>query len=199
MSLFTIAGIRFGWSSVIGLIPAMGDVIDLYFAVMLVRLCMTCEGGLPADISSKMWFNVAVDFALGLVPILGDLADATFRCNTRNVALLERYLKEKHGPRDVKARDHSGLEAFPESAGQIPALDGMGDHAGHNQYGTTAPTGGMQQPYVQQQQRQQNTQQNTGSKGWFGFGGGKQQQQDLEHGGQHQQQQTGTVRIGQQS
>jgi len=57
MSLFSLFGLRFGWSSVIGFIPWIGDVIDLYFAIQLVYLCQTITGGLPPNISSKMWFN----------------------------------------------------------------------------------------------------------------------------------------------
>ncbi|KAI0120612.1 hypothetical protein BJ170DRAFT_589094 [Xylariales sp. AK1849] len=35
-SLFTIAGIRFGWSSVIGLVPFAGDAVDFFMAVMVI-------------------------------------------------------------------------------------------------------------------------------------------------------------------
>jgi hypothetical protein len=39
-----------------------------------------------------MFYNQAVAFGCGLVPILGDIAAAIFGCNARNVALLEEYL-----------------------------------------------------------------------------------------------------------
>lgn len=42
-----------------------------------------------------MYANMALDFGIGLVPVIGDIADAWFKCNTRNNVLLERYLREK--------------------------------------------------------------------------------------------------------
>ena|SRR5271170_1307757 len=42
-----------------------------------------------------MYTNVVIDFGVGLIPVLGDLVDAWFKCNTRNNILLERYLRER--------------------------------------------------------------------------------------------------------
>ncbi len=42
-----------------------------------------------------MMFNIALDFGVGLIPILGDVADAIYRANTRNAWLLEAYLAKK--------------------------------------------------------------------------------------------------------
>src|SRR5208282_3845948 len=42
-----------------------------------------------------MYMNLMIDFGVGLVPVLGDLADAWFKCNTRNNILLERFLRER--------------------------------------------------------------------------------------------------------
>lgn len=95
MSLFNCCGLRFGWSSVIGIIPVIGDFIDLFMALMLVKSCQKVDGGLPATLKARMMFNIMLDFALGLVPLLGDLADAVFRANTRNAWLLETYLTKK--------------------------------------------------------------------------------------------------------
>lgn len=95
MSLFNCCGIRFGWSSVIGIIPAIGDVIDALMAVMVMRHANKIDGGLPAALKSRMMLNIMLDFAVGLIPFLGDLADAVFRANTRNAWLLEEYLIKK--------------------------------------------------------------------------------------------------------
>ncbi len=64
-------------------------------ALMVVRSCAGIDGGLPQMLRARMMFNVALDFGLGLVPVLGDLADAVFRANTRNAWLLEVYLTKK--------------------------------------------------------------------------------------------------------
>jgi len=43
-----------------------------------------------------MLAHLAIDFGLGVVPVLGDLADAHFKCNSRNVRLLEKLLDRRH-------------------------------------------------------------------------------------------------------
>ncbi|KAK2069307.1 hypothetical protein P8C59_003898 [Phyllachora maydis] len=95
MSLFNCCGIRFGWSSVIGIIPVIGDFLDAVMAWMLMRKADKIDGGLPPALRARMLFNIVLDFCLGLVPLLGDLADAVFRANTRNAWLLEAYLVKK--------------------------------------------------------------------------------------------------------
>lgn len=79
----------------IGFIPAIGDMLDAFMAMMVLRTCQQVEGGLPVDVKSKMMFNIIVDFFIGLVPFIGDLADAVFRANTKNAAELEKYLRKK--------------------------------------------------------------------------------------------------------
>lgn len=111
MCLFNLCGIRFGWSSVIGIVPVIGDVLDVLLALMIVRTCQQVEGGLPSGVKSKMVFNIVLDFVVGLVPILGDLVDAMFRANTRNAAVLEDYLREK------------GKKNMRKSGVPLPAVD----------------------------------------------------------------------------
>ncbi|KAG5300817.1 hypothetical protein I7I48_00635 [Histoplasma ohiense] len=95
LCLFNFCGIRFGWSSVIGLVPAIGDALDMFMALMVVNTCNKIEGGLPARLRMWMLFNVVIDFFIGLIPFIGDLADAVYKCNTRNAVLLENLLKER--------------------------------------------------------------------------------------------------------
>lgn len=64
-------------------------------ALMVVKTCQKIDGGLPATLRARMMFNIALDFGLGLIPLLGDIADAVFRANTRNAWLLEMYLTKK--------------------------------------------------------------------------------------------------------
>lgn len=85
---FTIPGtsIRFGFDSIIGLIPGVGDLItgalSLYIVFLAYRL------GFRGSIIFKMLGNVAIDVILGEVLIVGDIADIFFRANRRNLALL---------------------------------------------------------------------------------------------------------------
>lgn len=95
LALFSFCGIRFGWGSAIGLIPAIGDVLDALLAMLVLKTCRKVEGGLPVALQIRMMMNIALDFVVGLIPFAGDLLDAMFRANTRNAILLEEYLREK--------------------------------------------------------------------------------------------------------
>ena len=92
-----ICGIKVGWSAIIGIIPAAGDMIDAFMALMVVWPCMQVK--IPPALKSRMMLNIAVDFTIGLVPFLGDVADAFFRCNTRNAALLYKHLEARGADR----------------------------------------------------------------------------------------------------
>jgi len=48
---------------------------------------------LPVVVQARMVLNAAFDMLIGLVPILGDLADIGWKANLRNLALLERHAR----------------------------------------------------------------------------------------------------------
>jgi len=110
MCLFNLFGIRFGWEAVIGIVPAIGDVIGVFMAYMVFRKCCSVDGGLPSSVQTRMFLNIIIDFAVGLVPILGDLADAAFKCNTKNLRLLETTLDKKYKPQQGDGRDAVGVD-----------------------------------------------------------------------------------------
>lgn len=114
MCLFNLCGVRFGWEAVIGLVPMAGDAVGVALAYLLFMQCCKVEGGLPSSVKSRMLINIALDFAVGLVPILGDIADAAFKCNTKNLRLLERYLDSKYKPgaggRDARDQLPAGVD-----------------------------------------------------------------------------------------
>jgi len=108
LSLGSFLGTRFGWGAVIGLIPAIGDFFDLLLAFMVYRTCNSVEPELSSGIKMKMKFNMAVDFAIGLIPFVGDIADAAYKCNTKNVILLEEELRER-GRKRLKGTPQANL------------------------------------------------------------------------------------------
>lgn len=95
--LFSLCGVRYGWSSVVALVPIIGDTSDALLALFLLHICKGVDGGLPASVYLEMLGNIIVDCLIGLVPIIGDLADAMYKCNMRNVLLLEQHLQRKAG------------------------------------------------------------------------------------------------------
>lgn len=90
-SAFRLPGTRwrFGWDVLIGLVPGIGDLIMAAASVYIIRLAG--ELGVPLLIRLRMLANVLLDFIVGSVPLAGDLFDAGFKANLRNVALIERY------------------------------------------------------------------------------------------------------------
>ncbi|KAI7865174.1 hypothetical protein BDF14DRAFT_1827958 [Spinellus fusiger] len=85
--------VQIRFDGLIGLIPFIGDFIGLILAFQLVEMAM--EAVLPGALISKMMFNIMLDFAMGLLPIIGDILDILYKCNTRNAILLENYLLER--------------------------------------------------------------------------------------------------------
>ncbi|WPH01871.1 Hypothetical protein R9X50_00472500 [Acrodontium crateriforme] len=112
MCLFNLFGIRFGWEAVIGIVPAAGDAIGVLLALMVFRKCCSVEGGLDNTIKLRMMINIIIDFAVGLVPFIGDIADAAFKCNTKNLRLLEVALDKKYRPQSARPdeRNMVGLD-----------------------------------------------------------------------------------------
>ncbi len=88
---------RFGLNSVIGLAPAAGDAAMT--AVSLYIVYEAYQIGLPPAQLAKMLGNVAIEAVAGSVPVLGDLFDATFKANMRNIALIDAYAAAAKGAR----------------------------------------------------------------------------------------------------
>ncbi len=78
--------VRFGLDAVVGLLPGIGDLAGAALSGYIVL-----EGrrlGVPKRVLLNMMKNIAVDAALGTVPIVGDLADIQWKANRKNVHLL---------------------------------------------------------------------------------------------------------------
>src|ERR687890_278682 len=88
--LFRIPGTgwRVGLDALVGLIPGVGD-----FATTAVSLYILAAGvryRVPKVTLLRMASNVAVDYLLGAVPVVGDLFDAAWKSNQMNVELLRQ-------------------------------------------------------------------------------------------------------------
>ena len=82
-------GRRIGLDAVIGLVPGLGDILAGGLGLLIVARAV--QRGLPTVVLARMLTNVALDFAIGSVPIIGDAFDLWYKSNARNVALLRRY------------------------------------------------------------------------------------------------------------
>jgi hypothetical protein len=96
-----IPGTRFriGLDAIIGLIPGIGDLaggaISLYIILQSARL------GIPRALLGRMAWNVAVETVVGAIPLLGDLFDAGYKANLRNLTLLQQHIEEPRESRQA--------------------------------------------------------------------------------------------------
>lgn len=85
-----VLGYRVGWDAIIGLVPGLGDAVGMLFSGYIVF--EAARLGVRKSVLARMAFNVALETILGAIPIIGDLFDAVWKANIRNVRLLERAL-----------------------------------------------------------------------------------------------------------
>jgi len=85
---------RVGLDAVIGLVPGIGDIAGGLLAGYGLMIAARLRA--PAPILLRMLLNIAIDTIGGVIPLVGDLFDTQFRANTRNLALLERWLDDPH-------------------------------------------------------------------------------------------------------
>jgi Domain of unknown function (DUF4112) len=89
---FTVPGmrIRFGWDSIIGLLPVVGDVVTSVASVAIINHAWRL--GVPSSMLRRMIGNVSLDLAFGCIPILGDAFDLIWKANRRNAELIEAFI-----------------------------------------------------------------------------------------------------------
>lgn len=87
-----ILGYRIGLDPLIGLIPGIGDAVGAllsgYILVEAIRLKAS------RVVLLKMVINVVVEVIVGALPLVGDVFDAAWKANERNMQLLEDYLDD---------------------------------------------------------------------------------------------------------
>jgi hypothetical protein len=96
---FVVPGTEFrvGLDPLLGfLLPGLGDVVGGLASNQLVVVAF--RNGVHALIVHPMLLNVRVDALVGAVPFLGDLFDAAFRANEKNLDLLDRYAEPGRKP-----------------------------------------------------------------------------------------------------
>lgn len=101
-----LVGVRVGWDSIIGLIPGIGDTLALVPGAYIIKEAHRM--GVPGHKLLQMGANMGVDFAIGTVPLVGDLFDIGWKSNSRNVDLIHRHFEELQATapstRDVEGR-----------------------------------------------------------------------------------------------
>ncbi|HVQ42426.1 MAG TPA: DUF4112 domain-containing protein [Vicinamibacterales bacterium] len=81
-----------GLDAVLGLFPVAGDVASLMISsVLIVR---AAQLGAPPRLISRLIAIQVIDLLIGLVPVIGDLADAGYHANERSVALIREWMRD---------------------------------------------------------------------------------------------------------
>lgn len=83
--------VRVGLDPLLGVISGYGDAVAA--AISLYPVVEAYRFGAPRRTLAKMLSLVAVDFALGSVPVLGTVFDAFWKANRWNVRTLERHVE----------------------------------------------------------------------------------------------------------
>jgi hypothetical protein len=87
--------VRFGLDALIGLFPAVGDIIPTALSLFIVHEAY--QLGAPSRVIARMLGNVALDSVFGAVPLVGDAFDVLWRANRRNMRLLREWLEREEG------------------------------------------------------------------------------------------------------
>jgi uncharacterized protein DUF4112 len=85
--------LRFGWDPIVGMVPWLGDALTAVLSCAIVVQAHHMR--VPRVVQLRMLGNLAIDMVVGALPLVGDVADAVWKSNTRNMALLERHAQKE--------------------------------------------------------------------------------------------------------
>jgi hypothetical protein len=95
--VFEVPGLgwRFGLDPLIGLVPVVGDLATTAMSFYILSLAAYFK--VPRSTLARMAMNVAIDYVVGSIPLVGNIFDFAWKANQRNVTLLERALAQPPG------------------------------------------------------------------------------------------------------
>lgn len=81
-----------GLDALIGLVPGIGDLIGVALSSWILKEAHAL--GVSKAVLARMTLNVLIEGAVGAVPLAGDVFDAAFKANQRNVKLLGDWMAQ---------------------------------------------------------------------------------------------------------
>ena len=96
-----------GLDALIGLFPVVGDLIGVLASSYI--LAEANRMGVGRTILARMAFNVAIEGVIGIVPVAGDVFDAAWKANQKNVRLLNAWAERPHQTRRASGLFLAGL------------------------------------------------------------------------------------------
>lgn len=88
-----VVGFNIGWDTLIGLIPGIGDAATTAISAWIIKEARAL--GVGRWTLTRMIANVAMDGLVGTVPVAGDVFDAMFKANLKNLRLLKNSLRRR--------------------------------------------------------------------------------------------------------
>ncbi|MGL5076281.1 MAG: DUF4112 domain-containing protein [Waterburya sp.] len=85
---------RIGLDPILGLVPGGGDLIAALMSAYMIYLATRFK--LEKEEIGKMVGNVAIETIFGSIPLVGDIFDAYFKANIRNLEILENHLQKSN-------------------------------------------------------------------------------------------------------
>jgi hypothetical protein len=81
-------GWRFGLDALVGLIPGFGDTATSFASFYILASAVRYR--VPKITLLRMGLNIGIDYLVGSLPLVGDLFDAWWKSNQKNIALLRK-------------------------------------------------------------------------------------------------------------
>ena len=79
-----------GVDALLGLFPVIGDLLGVLISSYIVN--QASRLGAPRIVLLRMALNVGIEGVVGIIPFAGDVFDAAWKANQRNVRLLDTWL-----------------------------------------------------------------------------------------------------------
>jgi hypothetical protein len=107
--LFRIPGTswRFGLDALVGLIPGVGDA-----ATSLASFYILAAGvryRVPKVTLLRMGINIAIDYLIGVIPVIGDMFDFAWKSNDMNIELIRKRATVKSAEEAKQGRKSDWL------------------------------------------------------------------------------------------
>jgi Domain of unknown function (DUF4112) len=93
--------VRFGWDTILKILPVVGDQLSLLASIYLYAAIRRFQ--LPRVTQARIAMYIAVDYIVGMIPIIGAIFDVFWKPNVWSVALVRRRLHLATGePRSAR-------------------------------------------------------------------------------------------------
>jgi hypothetical protein len=83
-----VLGWRVGLDALVGLIPGVGDTATTLASIYVLTSAVRYR--VPKITLLRMGLNLGIDYAMGSLPLVGDLFDAWWKSNQKNIDLLRQ-------------------------------------------------------------------------------------------------------------